>query len=81
MSPPGNGIFVVRGEMSTLTTAMRRGSRWSSNSYQVCIGGGLITLLWVSLGGFLGIPQRYEDFRRRNSRKFREFAAICLSFL
>ncbi|XP_058446781.1 Golgi-specific brefeldin A-resistance guanine nucleotide exchange factor 1 isoform X3 [Malaya genurostris] len=34
MSPPGNGIFVVRGEMSTLTTAMRRGSRWSSNSYQ-----------------------------------------------
>ncbi|XP_058825554.1 Golgi-specific brefeldin A-resistance guanine nucleotide exchange factor 1 isoform X2 [Topomyia yanbarensis] len=34
MSPPGNGIFVVRGEMSTLTTAMRRGSRWSSNTYQ-----------------------------------------------
>lgn len=34
MSPPGNGIFVVRGEMSILTTAMRRGSRWSSNSYQ-----------------------------------------------
>uniref|UniRef100_A0A182JBH8 Uncharacterized protein n=1 Tax=Anopheles atroparvus TaxID=41427 RepID=A0A182JBH8_ANOAO len=34
MSPPGNGIFVVRGEMSTLTTAMRRGSRWSFNSYQ-----------------------------------------------
>ncbi|XP_055593245.1 Golgi-specific brefeldin A-resistance guanine nucleotide exchange factor 1 isoform X2 [Uranotaenia lowii] len=34
MSPPGNGIFVVRGEMSTLTTAMRRGSRWNSNSYQ-----------------------------------------------
>ncbi|XP_055643698.1 Golgi-specific brefeldin A-resistance guanine nucleotide exchange factor 1 isoform X2 [Toxorhynchites rutilus septentrionalis] len=34
MSPPGNGIFVVRGEMSILTTAMRRGSRWNSNSYQ-----------------------------------------------
>uniref|UniRef100_A0A182R4X8 SEC7 domain-containing protein n=1 Tax=Anopheles funestus TaxID=62324 RepID=A0A182R4X8_ANOFN len=34
MSPPGNGIFVVRGEMSTLTTAMRRGSRWSFNTYQ-----------------------------------------------
>ncbi|XP_059608620.1 Golgi-specific brefeldin A-resistance guanine nucleotide exchange factor 1 isoform X2 [Phlebotomus argentipes] len=35
MAPPGNGIFVVRGELSTLTTAMRRGARWSgSNSYQ-----------------------------------------------
>ena len=35
MSPPCNGIFVVRGEMSIITTAMRRGSRWNSNSYQV----------------------------------------------
>uniref|UniRef100_A0A1B0CTH7 Putative golgi-specific brefeldin a-resistance guanine nucleotide exchange factor 1-like isoform x2 n=1 Tax=Lutzomyia longipalpis TaxID=7200 RepID=A0A1B0CTH7_LUTLO len=35
MAPPGNGIFVVRGELSTLATAMRRGARWSgSNSYQ-----------------------------------------------
>lgn len=33
MSLPGNGIFVVRGEMSTLMTAMRRGTRWSSTSY------------------------------------------------
>uniref|UniRef100_A0A1A9ZR77 SEC7 domain-containing protein n=1 Tax=Glossina pallidipes TaxID=7398 RepID=A0A1A9ZR77_GLOPL len=31
MSLPGNGIFVVRGEMSTLMTAMRRGTRWSSH--------------------------------------------------
>lgn len=36
MSPPGNGIFVVRGEISTLMTAMRRGVRWSSISYHVC---------------------------------------------
>lgn len=35
MAPPGNGIFVVRGEMSTLITAMRRGARWNSASYQV----------------------------------------------
>ncbi|GAB0087888.1 Golgi-specific brefeldin A-resistance guanine nucleotide exchange factor 1 [Sergentomyia squamirostris] len=35
MAPPGNGIFVVRGELATLTTAMRRGSRWGGgNSYQ-----------------------------------------------
>lgn len=34
MSLPGNGIFVVKGEMSILMTAMRRGSRWSSHSYQ-----------------------------------------------
>ncbi|XP_037941618.1 Golgi-specific brefeldin A-resistance guanine nucleotide exchange factor 1-like [Teleopsis dalmanni] len=33
MSLPGNGIFVVRGEMSTLITAMRRGSRWNSAAY------------------------------------------------
>lgn len=35
MAPPGNGIFVVRGEMSTLMTGMRRGARWSSTAYQV----------------------------------------------
>ncbi|KAL3273590.1 hypothetical protein HHI36_015022 [Cryptolaemus montrouzieri] len=34
MSLPGGGIFVVKGEMSTLMTAMRRGARWSSHSYQ-----------------------------------------------
>lgn len=33
MSLPGNGIFVVRGEMSTLMTAMKRGARWNSTSY------------------------------------------------
>lgn len=32
MAPPGNGIFVVRGEMSILMTAFRRGARWNSNS-------------------------------------------------
>lgn len=39
MSLPGNGIFVVRGEMSTLMTAMRRGTRWSSHlsAYVVCL--------------------------------------------
>nr|CAI5834185.1 unnamed protein product [Callosobruchus analis] len=31
---PGNGIFVVKGEMSILMTAMKRGTRWSSHSYQ-----------------------------------------------
>lgn len=35
MAPPGNGIFVVRGEMATLMTAMKRGARWNSASYQV----------------------------------------------
>lgn len=34
MSLPGNGIFVVKGELSLLMTAMRRGSRWSSHSQQ-----------------------------------------------
>lgn len=34
MSLPGNGIFVIKGEMSILMTAMRRGSRWSSHSHQ-----------------------------------------------
>ncbi|XP_067628120.1 Golgi-specific brefeldin A-resistance guanine nucleotide exchange factor 1 isoform X2 [Eurosta solidaginis] len=33
MTLPGNGIFVVREQMSTLMTAMRRGSRWNSNAY------------------------------------------------
>lgn len=34
MALPGNGIFVVRGEMSTLMIAMRRGSRWPTHSHQ-----------------------------------------------
>lgn len=34
MSLPGNGIFVIKGELSLLITAMRRGSRWSSHSQQ-----------------------------------------------
>lgn len=34
MSIPGNGIFVVRGELSAIMTAMRRTSRNSWN-YQV----------------------------------------------
>lgn len=34
MSLPGNGIFVVQGEMAILVTAMRRGVRWSSHSHQ-----------------------------------------------
>ncbi|XP_065333294.1 Golgi-specific brefeldin A-resistance guanine nucleotide exchange factor 1 isoform X2 [Cloeon dipterum] len=33
MPLPGNGIYVVQGEISTLLTAMRRGVRWSSHSY------------------------------------------------
>lgn len=35
MSLPGNGIFVVRGEISTLTMAIKRGTRWNATSYQV----------------------------------------------
>ncbi|XP_065163849.1 Golgi-specific brefeldin A-resistance guanine nucleotide exchange factor 1 isoform X2 [Atheta coriaria] len=31
MSLPGNGIFVVKGEISIILTAMRRGNRWSSH--------------------------------------------------
>lgn len=34
MSFAGNGVFVIRGEISTLMTAMRRTTRWSSHSYQ-----------------------------------------------
>ncbi|CAH0564253.1 unnamed protein product [Brassicogethes aeneus] len=34
MSLPGGGIFVVKGEISILMTAMRRGARWSAHSYQ-----------------------------------------------
>lgn len=35
MSLPGNGIYVVRGEMATLMTAMRRGTRWNATAYVV----------------------------------------------
>nr|XP_018903871.1 PREDICTED: Golgi-specific brefeldin A-resistance guanine nucleotide exchange factor 1 [Bemisia tabaci] len=34
MSLPGNGIYIVLGEVSTLLTAMKRGNRWSSHSQQ-----------------------------------------------
>ncbi|XP_055312921.1 Golgi-specific brefeldin A-resistance guanine nucleotide exchange factor 1 isoform X3 [Sitodiplosis mosellana] len=34
MSLPGNGIFVLRGEISTLMTAIKRGARWNSSNYQ-----------------------------------------------
>nr|CAD7256018.1 unnamed protein product [Timema shepardi] len=34
MTCPGNGIYVLQGEMATLLTAMRRGARWSSHSHQ-----------------------------------------------
>lgn len=34
MSLPGNGIFVVKGELAVLMTAMKRGARWSSHSHQ-----------------------------------------------
>ncbi|KOB76027.1 Uncharacterized protein OBRU01_06368 [Operophtera brumata] len=33
MSLPGNGIFVVQGEMNILVTAMRRSTRWGSHSF------------------------------------------------
>jgi len=35
MALPGNGIYVVRGEMATLMTAMRRGTRWNATAYVV----------------------------------------------
>ncbi|CAG9864708.1 unnamed protein product [Phyllotreta striolata] len=34
MALPGNGIFVVKGEISNLMAAMKRGPKWSSHSYQ-----------------------------------------------
>ncbi|XP_057671770.1 Golgi-specific brefeldin A-resistance guanine nucleotide exchange factor 1 [Diorhabda carinulata] len=34
MALPGNGIFVVKGEISNLMAQMKRGARWSSHSYQ-----------------------------------------------
>ncbi|CAH2983926.1 unnamed protein product [Chilo suppressalis] len=33
MSLPGNGIFVVQGEMAMLVTSMRRSTRWGSHSF------------------------------------------------
>ncbi|XP_065369884.1 Golgi-specific brefeldin A-resistance guanine nucleotide exchange factor 1 [Calliphora vicina] len=59
MSLPGNGIFVVRGEMSTLMTAMRRGSRWNATSYVDEEKDGLMKL-------FMDLKQvlnRIEDLR------------------
>ncbi|KAK3910453.1 Golgi-specific brefeldin A-resistance guanine nucleotide exchange factor 1 [Frankliniella fusca] len=34
MGLPGNGVYVVQGEMSILLTSMKRGNRWSSHSHQ-----------------------------------------------
>ncbi|ERL94183.1 hypothetical protein D910_11465 [Dendroctonus ponderosae] len=34
MALPNNGIFVIKGEMTTLMTAIKRGVRWQSHSYQ-----------------------------------------------
>ncbi|KAJ9591988.1 hypothetical protein L9F63_001500, partial [Diploptera punctata] len=34
MTCPGNGIYVVQGEMAIILTAMKRGTRWSSHSHQ-----------------------------------------------
>ncbi|XP_055856170.1 Golgi-specific brefeldin A-resistance guanine nucleotide exchange factor 1 [Episyrphus balteatus] len=59
MSLPGNGIFVVRGEMSTMMTAMRRGSRWSSTSYVDEEKDGLMKL-FVDLKQ---VMNRIEDLR------------------
>ncbi|KAI8128990.1 Golgi-specific brefeldin A-resistance guanine nucleotide exchange factor 1 [Lucilia cuprina] len=59
MSLPGNGIFVVRGEMSTLMTAMRRGSRWNATAYVDEEKDGLMKL-------FMDLKQvlnRIEDLR------------------
>lgn len=44
MSLPGNGIFVVQGEISTLTMAIKRGTRWNASSYQVSL------CVWVREG-------------------------------
>uniref|UniRef100_A0A224X4T3 Putative guanine nucleotide exchange factor n=2 Tax=Triatominae TaxID=70999 RepID=A0A224X4T3_9HEMI len=34
MNCPGNGIYVVQGEMTSLLTAMKKVNRWSSHSHQ-----------------------------------------------
>ncbi|XP_022240117.1 Golgi-specific brefeldin A-resistance guanine nucleotide exchange factor 1-like isoform X2 [Limulus polyphemus] len=34
MAPPANGVYIVIGEMNMLITAMRKGTRWSTHSYQ-----------------------------------------------
>lgn len=47
MSLPGNGIFVLRGEISTLMTAIKRGTRWNSSNYQV-----YIRICWFFLHNF-----------------------------
>lgn len=59
MSLPGNGIFVVRGELATLITAMRRGNRWSSHSHQDDDLDGLSR----SLQDLKGVLNKVEDLR------------------
>lgn len=59
MSLPGNGIFVVRGELTILMTAMKRGARWSSHSYQ---DDDLDTLM-KSLQELKEILNRVDDLR------------------
>ncbi|XP_023171113.2 Golgi-specific brefeldin A-resistance guanine nucleotide exchange factor 1 isoform X2 [Drosophila hydei] len=59
MSLPGNGIYVVRGEMATLMTAMRRGTRWNATAYVDDEKDGLLKL-FIDLKQVLN---RIEDLR------------------
>lgn len=59
MSLPGNGIFVVKGEMAILMTAMRRGVRWSSHSHQ----DEELDLLIRSFQDLKDVLSRVEDLR------------------
>lgn len=42
MACPGNGIYVIQGEMSVLLTAMKKVNRWSSHVHQVSVCFGLL---------------------------------------
>lgn len=44
MNCPGNGIYVVQGEMTSLLTAMKKVNRWSAHSHQVGVFIFILTL-------------------------------------
>ncbi|EDW47538.1 Golgi-specific brefeldin A-resistance guanine nucleotide exchange factor 1 isoform X1 [Drosophila sechellia] len=66
MALPGNGIYVVRGEMATLMTAMRRGTRWNATAY-VDDEDDLLLKLFIDLKHELN---RIEDLRQIEPQVF-----------
>ena len=48
MAPPGNGIFVVRGEMAILMTAMRRAGNFTRGNSQLHVS--IINTVFLKFG-------------------------------